>query len=497
MVVAEVALWIARLKANSETAMLLDIQAHDFPLSEKATIVQANALRVAWEEILPAKDCSYIMGNPPFVGYLNHTKEQQQDRASIFGKVKTVDYVACWYWKAADYVKDYSIRCVFVSTNSICQGQQPEPIFKPLFTKGFHIDFAHTSFEWHSESDDKAHVWCVIVGFSKQDTTRMLFRGKEILYPQNINAYLTPANNVFIEKHNKPLCEVPSMAQGCKSIDGGSLLLSEEEYKQLLKKYPQVQKYIRPFSMGEEFVKDINRYCLWFTTVDFKELDEMDDVRERVRSVKAMRLASTRAATQKIAQTPWLFAEIKEPKGVYIGIPKVTSSRRTYVPFGFVTNNMIPGDKLYFIESNELYHLGVMLSQVQNAWMRAVAGRLGMGYSYSNTIVYNNFIWPTPTPKQKEKIEACAQAVLDARANHLGESLAKMYDGISPLPENPTKADKKKYDLFQYSDLLDAHIALDKAVEEAYGVEFNGDEEKIVAHLFDLYAEKIAELEGE
>lgn len=476
--VAETALWISRLKANGETSMFYDAGGDDFPLSEKAHIVEGNALRIDWNSVLPAAECNYIMGNPPFVGYSNHSAEQQKDRASLFGKVKTVDYVACWYKKAADYISNLPIYCAFVSTNSICQGQQVQPIWDPLFKSGIHIDFAWQTFVWSSEASVQAHVYVIIVGFSRfRDERRSLFLkdGSETK-SENINGYLQSAPNVFIIKRSKPICPAPSMFAGGKPTDGGYLLLTPDEKRELISKDSSCEKWIRPYSMGNEFINKIERYCLWLLDITTDELQDMPLIYERVCAVREMRLLSAKAATRKRAETPWLFDEVRYPKGIYIGIPKVSSSRRKYIPFGFVTNGMIPGDKLFFVETDSPYHFGILMSQFHNAWMRTVAGRLKGDYSYSNTIVYNNFVWPEATNLQKESIERTAKAILDTRSNYPNKSLADLYD--------PDKMP---------ADLLAAHKANDSAVEAAYGVDFNGDEEKIVAHLFKLYAEKAKE----
>ena len=473
--VAETALWISRLKANGETSMFYDAGGDDFPLSEKAHIVEGNALRIDWDSVLPASECNYIMGNPPFVGYSNHSAEQQKDRASLFGKVKTVDYVACWYKKAADYISNLPIYCAFVSTNSICQGQQVQPIWEPLFQSGIHIDFAWQSFVWSSEASDQAHVYVVIVGFSRfKNKERVLFlkNGNRVLV-ENINGYLQNGISVFIKKRNNPLSPVPAMIAGGKPTDGGYLLLNSEEREYLISHEPLSEKWIKPFSMGNEFLNNKERFCLWMVGIKPAELAALPLASKRVQAVRKMRLLSRKDATRKKAEVPWLFDEIRPPKGTYIGIPVVTSSRRNYVPFGFVTNGMIPGNKLYFIETNSLYYFGVLVSQYHNAWIRVVTGRLGDGFNYSNTIVYNNFVWPEVTTEQKDAIEKTAKAILDTRSKYSKQSLADLYD--------PDKMP---------SDLLAAHKANDSAVEAAYGVDFNGDEEKIVAYLFKLYAEK-------
>lgn len=476
--VAETALWISRLKANGETSMFYDAGGDDFPLSEKAHIVEGNALRIDWNRVLSASECNYIMGNPPFVGYSNHSAEQQKDRASLFGKVKTVDYVACWYKKAADYISNFPIHCAFVSTNSICQGQQVQPIWEPLFQSGIHIDFAWQTFIWSSEAALQAHVYVVIVGFSRfGNEKRILFlKDGQKRTVENINGYLQNGSEIFIEKRNKPLCSVPLMIAGGKPTDGGNLILSLDEKSKLVLQEPSAAKWIRPYSMGDEFINKKERFCLWLVGISLSELENLTLVQKRVESVRNMRLMSSKIATQKKALTPWLFDEVKPPKSNFIGIPAVTSSRRKYVPFDFVTNGMIPGNQLYFVETESLYYFGILVSQFHNAWIRIVAGRLGDGYRYSNTIVYNNFVWPEETVEQKKIIERTARNILNVRSSYTDKSLADLYD--------PDKMP---------ADLLAAHKANDAAVEAAYGVDFDGDEEKIVAHLFKLYAEKTKE----
>ncbi len=484
--VAKTALWIAEEQMMEATQEIVR-QVFDFlPLKSNSNICEGNALRMDWNDVLSAQQCTYIVGNPPFIGYSNHSKEQGADRELLFGKVKTVDYVACWYKKAAIYMQNNkNIHAAFVSTNSICQGQQVEPIWKPLFEDGICINFAHKSFIWDSEATDKAHVHVVIVGFSyEKRKSCILFEGEQRQRVDNINGYLAPARNVFIARRKNPLCNVCGMTAGGKPVEGGFLLLSQEEKDQLLRKEPKAEPLIRPFSMGEEFIKGIPRYCIWMDGANLAVLDTLPLVRERVQNVREYRLVSKKAATRKKAETPWLFDEVRPPKGQkYIALPAVSSSRRKYIPTGFVSNGMIPGNKLFFISNGNLYVFGVLMSLFHNAWMRVVTGRLGMGYNYSNVIVYNNFPWPgvtketitTPveecvSAKVRQNIENCAQTVLDVRAAHPAATLADLYD-----------PDKMPL------DLLAAHNALDKAVESAYGVDFNANEEQIVAHLFKLY----------
>ena len=481
--VARTALWIAEKQADADTAKVTRRVYQELPLRDYGNIANANALRIDWNDVAPASEVTHIVGNPPFIGYSNLNPEQREDRANLFGKPGGVlDYVACWHRKAADYMRGTHARCAFVSTNSICQGQQVEPLWRPLFEDGIRIDFAHQTFVWNSDATDEAHVHVIIVGFSREDVApKLLVDSKgNVREVGNINGYLAAAPDAFVEKHSKPLCDVPEMAKGFQATDNGCLLLSGEEYDSLMAKEPQAEKLIRPFSMGADFINGVRRYCLWLPDVTASDLKACPTVRKRVEECREWRSAQTPTGdAYKLKDTPHLLRPCgKFRDGTYIGVPKVTSGRRKYVPVGFVDNGMIPGDKLYFIPTGSLYTFGVLMSQFQNAWMRQVAGRLKSDYSYANTIVYNNFVWPEPDDAQRALIEECAQAVLDARAAHPDATLADMYD-----PDND----------FLFPDLAKAHAGLDAAVEAAYGVDFGGDEEKIVAHLFKLYAEKTRE----
>lgn len=485
--VARTALWIAQLQANIESETIILREIDDLPLRDSASIHEGNALTMDWQSVLPAQRCSFVMGNPPFIGYSNKSAQQRADMELVFDGMKQhglLDYVAGWYRKAADYMEGTSIEAAFVSTNSICQGQQVAPLWRPLFERGITINFAHRSFVWGNEASDQAHVHVVIVGFSYvARKNKVLFDVQEIdegvsQSVDNINGYLVDAANVFIERRSKPLCDVPPMSAGGKPTENGNLLMWEHEKDELLKVEPAAEKWIRRFSMGEEFIKGKKRYCLWLVDCTPQELRSMPHVLERVRKVKEFRENSTKAATRKKAETPWLFDEVRPPKGDrYIGVPKVSSERREYIPVDFVRDGMIPGDKLYFIADASIYDFGIFTSQFHNAWMRTVAGRLEMRYSYANTIVYNNFVWPKANDAQRALVEQKAQAVLDARDQYQGAALADLYD-----PDNA----------WLYPALTRAHRELDAAVEAAYSVDFGGDEQKIAAHLFDLYAQATA-----
>lgn len=475
--VARTALWIAEKQADINTAKVVKRVYDELPLREYGTIIHGNSLRIDWADAVPALGLDFIIGNPPFIGYSNLNDAQKADRAEIFGKPGGVlDYVACWYRKAADFTRGSHTRCAFVSTNSICQGQQVEPLWKPLFDDGVEIDFAHKTFVWNSEATDEAHVHVVIVGFSREKIAKKtIFDGDGAREADNISGYLSATPSLFIARRSSPICDAPKMIRGCQPTDNGQLILDQAERDELVSREPSAEEWIRLFSMGADFINGKPRYCLWLKDAAPKDLSSMPHVMERVRAVAAYRAQSTKAATRKKAETPWLFDEIRETGPSYIGVPKVSSGRRRYIPMGFVDNGMIPGDKLYFIPNASVYDFGILMSQFHNAWMRMVAGRLKSDYSYANTIVYNNFVWPDPTDALRGEVERCAQAVLDARSSYEGSTLADMYD-----PDND----------FLYPALTKAHKALDAAVEAAYGVDFNGDEEKIVAHLFKLYAEK-------
>ena len=480
--VARTALWIAEKQADADTAKVTQRVYQELPLRDYEGIMCANALRIDWEDAVPASEVDYVIGNPPFIGYSNLTAGQKEDRADIFGKAGgTLDYVACWHRKASDYVRGTHARCAFVSTNSICQGQQVEPLWRPLFEDGVRIDFAHQTFVWNSQATDEAHVHVIIVGFSREGVApKLLFDGEgNVREVGNINGYLAAAPDAFVARRSKPICGVLPMVRGCQPTDNGQLLLTQEEHDELLSREPTAEPYIRPFSMGAEYINGVPRYCIWMDGADPAVLTRLPLVRERVQAVREFRLASKKAATRKKAATPWLFDEVRPPKGEsYIAFPAVSSGRRKYIPTGFVTSGMIPGNKIYYVDGGGIYEFGILTSLFHNAWTRLVAGRLKSDFNYSNTIVYNNFVWPEPSDAQRGEIERCARAVLDARAAHPDATLADMYD-----PDND----------FLFPDLMAAHRALDAAVEDAYGVDFGGDEERIVAHLFALYAERVGE----
>ena len=480
--VAKTALWIAESQMMKETEEIINLSLDFLPLKSYANIVEGNALRIDWESVVPKDKLNYIMGNPPFVGYSLQSAEQKQDILSIYvdekGKpYKTagkIDYVAGWYFKASALMQGTNIRTAFVSTNSITQGEQVAGVFKPLYDRfGIHIDFAHRTFRWDSEASIKAHVHCVIVGFSttKNDKLKRLYSSERVQLVDNINFYLIEAPTVFVESNSKSICDVPQMVYGNKPTDGGFLFLSSEEYEELKRTEPSATKYVRKIFGATEYINNKARYCLWLVGVSPAEIRSSHFIKERVEKVRNFRLNSTKEATRKSADTPTLFQEIRHPNSQYIIIPRHSSENRKYIPFGFVHPDIIVNDAVQIIPDAEIYHFGILTSNVHMAWVRAVCGRLEMRYRYSKDVVYNNFPWCNPTEEQKARIEQTAKAILDARALYPDCSLADLYDELTMPPE-----------------LRKAHQANDKAVMQAYG--FWGKlntESECVAELMKMY----------
>ena len=484
--VAKTALWIAESQMLKQTEDIIHHQIDFLPLKSYANITEANALRVDWTEVVPKHELNYIMGNPPFVGYSLQSKEQKEDILSIYvdekGKpYKTagkIDYVSGWYFKAAQLMQGTSIRTAFVSTNSITQGEQVSGVWKPLYDRfGVHIDFAHRTFRWDSEASLKAHVHCVIVGFSvvPNNQKRQLFTSERMQAVENINAYLIDAPDVFIENRNKPLFDVPLMTTGNRPADGGHLIIEADDYDEFISKEPRALPYIKKLVGSAEFINNKKRWCLWLVGISPAELRKMPLVLQRVEACKADRENAPDAGRRKLAERPTQFREINNPD-TFIVVPAVSSERRRYVPIGFLNKDTIATNLVITIPGANLYHFGILTSNVHMAWMRAVCGRLEMRYRYSKDVVYNNFPWPTPTDDQKAKIEQTAQAILDARALYPDASLADLYDETTMPPE-----------------LRKAHQQNDKAVMMAYG--FWGrlnSEPACVAELMRMYQELTA-----
>ena len=476
--VAKTALWIAESQMMKETEAIVLMHLDFLPLKTNASIVEGNALRLDWESVVPKGKLSYIMGNPPFLGARLMSKNQKADVNNIFGGWKNagnLDYVCCWYKKCTDMMAGTAIRSALVSTNSVSQGESVANLWKPLFDTGVHIDFAHRTFRWDSEAKIKAHVHCVIIGFSVSPNAkaRLLFTDGRYQEVSNINGYLLNAENVFIESRNKPICDVPEIGIGNKPIDGGFYLFEKDAMEEFIKKEPASKKYFRPWYGAREFINCKPRYCLWLGECSPAELRKMPLCRERVAQVREYRLASPSAGTIKLADKPTRFHVENMPKGNYIVIPEASSERRRYVPMGFFTPDILCSNLVKIIPNATVYHLGVLTSNVHMAWMRAVCGRLKSDYRYSKDIVYNNFPWPELTDAQKEKITQTAQGILDARALYPDSSLADLYDEVTMPPE-----------------LRRAHQNNDRAVMQAYGMPIKGTTESIcVAELMKRYQE--------
>ena len=482
--VAQTALWIAESQMLKETEDIVHQKIDFLPLKTFTNIVEGNALRLDWETVIPKEKLNYIMGNPPFVG-TNYLSDTQRDDMDLIwkGKRGKLDYVSCWYVKATEYLQNNNkIYCAFVSTNSICQGEQASSLWKKILVDcTCEIGFAVRSFVWNSDSINEANVHVVIVGFSHKwrNRKKVIYEEANVYNASNINGYLLDAPTIIIEESTQPLCAVPAIVRGSQATDDGFYLFTEEEKDEFLKKEPKSAPYMRQFMMGREFINNIKRYCLWMPNISPAELRSMPLVMERVAKVKAIRENSKNSQTKKAADTPWRFGQYREPSKHYIAFAKVSSERRRYIPFGFMTDDVIPGDKLFTVPKATLFHFGVLTSNVHMAWMRAVCGRMKSDYSYSTTIVYNNFPWPTPTEDQKVTIEKTAQGILDARDLYPDSSLADLYDPLTMPPE-----------------LQKAHTENDRAVMKAYGFNVKEmSEADCVAELMKMYQELTKEKE--
>jgi hypothetical protein len=511
--IAQVAMWLMDHQMNLRVSEEFGLYFARIPLRTSPHIVHGNALRLDWADVLPAERCSYVLGNPPFLGKTYQSKEQKADLELVMKDIKgagDLDFVAAWYVKAVRYmstlvprtgVEPVRTRCAFVSTNSITQGEQVGVLWGWLLAQGVHIQFAHRTFSWSNEAKGKAAVHCVIIGFGLDDALdKAIYEYVDIrgaphaVRAENINPYLVDAPNVALTKRRTPISNVKELVNGSKPTDGGNLILSDQEFHLFVKVEPAAKKWTRPFLGADEFINNVPRWCLWLVDCPPNELRQLPEVIRRVQAVKAMRAESTDAQTRSDAATPTLFQKIRQPKSSYLLVPSVSSERRAYVPIGFISADVIVSNLVYCLPDATLFHFGILSSAMHNGWMRFTCGRLKSDYRYSNTIVYNNFPWPdlnlppnpnsdknttsAPANRAKFAIETAAQAVLDARARfQTGEhpaSLADLYDPLTMPPE-----------------LLRAHQKLDAAVDKAYELSggkktYKSDAER-VAFLFELY----------
>lgn len=475
--VASTALWIAEAQMMDETEQIVHFNLDILPLKSYTNITEGNALQLDWRECVPIDKLNYIIGNPPFYGARYMTASQKADIVAVFGpkwkNVGNLDYVCGWYKKATELMCEYPIRTALVSTNSITQGEQVANLWQPLMEEqGLHIDFAHRTFKWNSQANDKAHVHCVIIGCSVTPSN-----GKKYIYEEgvaieakNINAYLLDADNVFVASRPKPLCDVPEIGIGNKPIDDGNYLFTQVEKDAFVAKEPASEPYFKRWYGADEFINNKVRYCLWLGDCNPVELCRMPLCTERVERVRQSRLASPSAGTRKLAERPTRFHVENIPDSSYIIIPSVSSENRKYIPMSFMDSNSLASNLVLIIPAGKLYHFGVLTSAMHMVWMSAVCGRLKSDYRYSKDVVYNNFPWPTPNEEQQATIEKLAQAVLDARKLYKGATLGEMYSK-----------------LYLFDELQRAHKALDRAVEQCYRKEkFDSDSERL-EFLFALY----------
>ena len=478
--IAKTGMWLMDHLMNIQVSEKFGQYYDRLPLTKGAEIVHDNAHRIDWESIVPKDELSYILGNPPYVGYSNQSAEQKEDMLSIyldsngkpFKNAGKIDYVSAWFYRASKYIAEANTRAAFVSTNSVTQGEQVAAVWKPLFEIfGIHIDFAYRTFKWSNEARGKAAVHCVIIGFSTTgDRERVIYDGGERVTAKNISPYLVDGPVVFVESRKTPLCDVPLLITGNRPADGGHLIIEDDDLADFIKADPLSKKYIRQFMGSEEFINNRKRWCLWLVGVSPEELRRMPNVMKRIAACKKDRERAPDEGRRKLAKTPALFREQTTSEEDFIVIPAVSSERRDYVPIGFLSPPIIVSNLVTLIPNAALYHFGILMSCVHMAWTRVVCGRLKSDYRYSKDIVYNNFPWPVATDKQKAEIERLAQGVLDARAKYPDSSLADLYDPLTMPPE-----------------LLRAHNALDRAVMKLYGFDGDTPEPAIVAELMQMY----------
>lgn len=478
--VGKTALWIAESQMLEETKSIVYGFNDDFlPLKTYVNIREANALQIDWNEVISAQKLSYIMGNPPFIGMKEQTKQNKEDLKMVIPikKLKQLDYVAGWYFKAATYIKGTTIECAFVSSNSITQGEQALTIWEPLFSNGIFINFAYRTFNWDSEATLKAHVHCIIVGFSYiSKNIKIIFENNQKSICHNINQYLTPADNIFIKKSSKPICNVPEMVKGAQLIDGGHFTVGElNDYEELLKSEPNIKPYIRKYINGKALLNgETPRYVLYLEDCPPNIMKSSPFISERVKAVYEFRANNSSPSTNILKDRPSHYFQSQAPKGKCIVFSAISSGNRRYIPMDFMDEIMVLPNTIFYIDKADIYHFGILMSNVHMAWMRTICGRLKSDYRYSNTMVYNTFPWPNPTEQQKQNIKQTAQEILNARALYPNSSLADLYDPLM-MP----------------TELRKAHTLNDKAVMTAYGFSLKISEAECVAELMKLYQKNI------
>ena len=489
--IAEVAMWLIDHQMNRLVGAEFGTPVLRLPLTRSAKIYLGNALRTDWNDVLPAEDCSFVMGNPPFIGHHLQTKEQKADQNTVWSEVNAsgvLDLVTCWYRKAATFIQNYPIRCAFVSTNSITQGEQPGIFWPRLIDDGIEIHFAHRTFKWTSEARGKAHVHVVVIGFGNA------IKGQRPLWSYenddgdsgtqtsvaSISPYLFEGPMAVLTNRSKPICDVPKMRYGNKPTDGGNFLLSPQEREEMVSAEPAAAKYIKRYIGATEFLDDTYRYCLWLPDISPSELRSMPLVLKRIQAVREFRLASDAESTRKYADYPTRFRQIAQTDSYYIVVPGHTSGKRQYIPFAYFGPDVIVSNACFFVPNADSFHFGVMSSAMHMAWVTQFCGRIKSDPRYNKDIGYNNFPWPTPTEAQRNKVTMTAQAVLDARAQYEDQTLTDLYDPVAmPKP------------------LRDAHVANDRAVDKCYRPQPFTNERARVEFLFSLYQHLTAPLTAE
>lgn len=488
--IAEVALWLMDHQMNLRVSEEFGLYYARLPLKKSAKIVHGNALRINWEDVVPKEELSFILGNPPFIGKKEQTKDQKVDLLNSFKGVKgagILDYVAAWYVLAAGYIQNTSIKVAFVSTNSISQGEQVSVLWSLLFEKKIKIHFAHSTFKWSNEAKGNAGVYVVIVGFANFDTkNKTIYEYEDVKGEphektvKNINPYLVEGKDSFLDSRSKPLCEIPEVVYGSFALDDGNFTLSDDEFKEIIARSPETEKFLKPFVGGKELLYSIPRYCVWLKDVNPAEIKGSKIILEKVENVKNWRAKSDRPTTKKLSATPAIFAEIRQPKTSYLAFPTLSSENRRYIPIAFLEPSIIASNQLYVVPNANAYMFGVLTSIMHMSWVKYVCGKLEGRYRYSSSIVYNNFPWPkNPSDKNKALVEEKAQKVLDTRAKYPDSSLADLYDPLLMPP-----------------DLVKAHQELDRAVDQCYRPQPFTTEMARIEYLFELYEEYLTPLLG-
>ena len=478
VVVARTALWIAESQMMKETEDIVHMNLDFLPLKTNAYILEHNALRIEWNKVIKSSELNYIMGNPPFVGssIKSTANVQKEDNQIVFGNSKSagkLDYVACWYRKAFEYIQDTNIELAFVSTNSITQGEQVRPMWEDMLNNGLVINYAYRTFRWDSEANIKAQVHCVIISASMVERKdKYIYSDGSRKQVEHINGYLVDAPDFYIASRGSAPNHMPKLTQGNKPWDNGGLIVSAEERTELVKAYPQLEKHIRLYVGARDYINSTERYCLWLKDVSPSIYRNIPEIMRRLETVAEIRKASPTVAVQKQADTPALFSQIRQPNSDYILIPETSSANRRYIPIGFMDKDVIASNSVMTAENATLYMFGVLISNVHMAWVRTLCGRLKSDYRYSPAL-YNNFPWPAITEEQKEKITETAKGIIEARKLYPDSSLADLYDPLTmPI------------------ELKKAHQANDRAVMQVYGMDVKTTSEAdCVAHLMRMYQE--------